>query len=61
MDYKLIDNIEFDGINYGDYPDFSDVYISNACYDGVEMTEEQLDEINEDSDFVYERFLDHIL
>ena len=54
MDYKLIHNIEVDGINYNDYPDFCDAYIASAYYDGKPMTDEQLDEINEDAAFVYE-------
>ena len=54
MDYKLIDNIEIDGINTKDYPDFCDAYIVSADYDGKPMTEAQLDEINEDGDFQYE-------
>ena len=54
MDYKKIDNIEIDGINTKDYPDFCDAYIVSADYDGVPMTEEQLDEINDDGQFQYE-------
>ena len=54
MDYKKIDNIEVDGIDTKDYPDFCDAYIVSADYDGIPMTEEQLDEINEDGDFQYE-------
>ena len=54
MDYKLIDNIEVDGIDTKDYPDFCDAYIVSADYDGKPMTEAQLDEINEDGDFQYE-------
>ena len=54
MNYKLIDNIEVDGIDTADYPDFCDAFIAYAEYDGREMTDEQLDEINDDSDFVYE-------
>ena len=54
MDYKKIDNIEIDGIDTKDYPDFCDAYIVSADYDGVAMTEEQLDEINDDGDFQYE-------
>lgn len=60
MDYKLIDNIEMDGIDIADYPDFCDAFIASADYDGVPMTGAQLDEINADSHFVYEcvqRFL----
>lgn len=52
MEYKDIDNIELDGIDTNDYPDFCDAFISSADYKGVKMTEEQLDEINEDTDFV---------
>ena len=54
MDYKKIDNIEVDGIDTKDYPDFSNAYILSADYDGVPMTDEQLDEINDDGQFQYE-------
>lgn len=54
MDYRLIDNVELDGIDYNDYPDFCDAYIASADYDGKPMTDEQLDEINQDAAFVYE-------
>lgn len=60
MNYKLIDNIELDGIDTSDYPDFCDAFISGADYDGEPMTEEQLDEINEDSDFVYSCVENHL-
>ena len=60
MNYKLIDNIEVDGIDTKDYPDFCDAFIASADYDGKEMTEEQLDELNEDSDFVYECVQNHL-
>tara|TARA_R100000951_G_C2518669_1_gene142688 strand:- start:312 stop:497 length:186 start_codon:yes stop_codon:yes gene_type:complete len=54
MEYKLIDNIEVDGINFNDYPDFVDAFIVSADYDGKEMTDEQLDELNENSEFVHD-------
>ena len=60
MDYKKIDNIEIDGIDTKDYPDFCDAYISSADYDGVPMTDEQLDELNEDGDYVYEHIMDYL-
>jgi len=53
MDYKLIDNIDMDGIDYSDYPDFCDAFICAADYDGEPMTQDQLDILNEDLDFVY--------
>jgi len=54
MDYKLITNIKVDGIDFNDYPDFVDAYIYSADYDGKPMTEEQIDELNENSDFVHD-------
>ena len=54
---KKIDNIEIDGIDMHDYPDFVDAYILSADYDGKEMTEDQLDEINDDRDFVYSKII----
>lgn len=60
MDYKLIDNIEVDGIDTCDYPDFCDAFIASADYDGKEMTDEQLDEINGDYCFVYDCVQNHL-
>ena len=60
MDYKKIDNIEVDGIDTKDYPDFSNAYIVSADYNGVPMTDEQLDELNEDGDYVYGHIMDYL-
>jgi len=54
MNYDLIDNIEVDGIDTNDYPDFCDAFISYADYNGVEMTDEQLEALNEDYSFVHD-------
>lgn len=54
IDLKKIDNVELGGIDHNDYPDYVDAYIESADLDGREMTEEELDEVNENSDFVYE-------
>jgi len=59
-EYKLIDNIEVDGIDFKDYPDFCDAYIASADYNGKPMTDDQLDELNEDRDFVYECVQNHL-
>lgn len=55
MDLSLINDIEFEDIDYSDYPDFCDAYIVEAYYDGVKMTPDQIEELNEDREFVYER------
>jgi len=60
MDYSKITNVEVDGIDTRDYPDFCDAFISAADYDGEPMTSEQLDELNEDYDFVYDEVIKQI-
>jgi hypothetical protein len=60
MDYNKIDNIEVDGIDTKDYPDFCDAYIESADYDGKPMTDEQLEKINEDGEFVLQAVYNHL-
>ena len=54
MDLTKIDNIEIEDINWNDAPEFCDAFIVLADYDGVPMTEKQLDEINDNTDFVHD-------
>ena len=60
LDYSKISDVEVDGIDMSDYPDFCDSFISYAEYDGREMTDEELDTLNEDSDFVYSAVESHL-
>ena len=60
LNYSKIDNIEIDGIDENDYPDFCDAFINNADYKGAEMTDDQLEEINDDSDFVYQAVINQL-
>lgn len=60
LDYSKIKNIEIEDIDHMDYPDFCDAYISYAEYDGVPLTEHELDELNEDADFVHEQVMEYI-
>jgi hypothetical protein len=60
MDYSKIDNIRFEDIDYEDYLDFCDAYILSAELNGVPMTEMELDELNEDSDFVHTKLIDFL-
>lgn len=54
-----IDDIELDGIDTRDYPDFCDAYINNMwLVDGNEVreaTDAELDEINNNTDFIHEQ------
>lgn len=61
---KFID-IELDGINTNDYPDFCDAFISNAnvLLDNGnirEVTEKELDELNQDSSYVYDLVIEKV-
>ncbi len=54
LDYNLINDVELSGIGKGTHHDYwCDAYITSATYDGREMTDAELDYINEDADFVY--------
>jgi hypothetical protein len=60
LDYSKVHGIEVDGIDTRDYPDFCDAYIAGATIeleDGTfrDATDEELDELNSDRDFVYEQ------
>lgn len=61
IDFKLVTNVSVDGIDTSDYPDFVDAFIESAEYNGKDMSEEMLDEINSDHlDFVSECVYDSL-
>ena len=60
MELDRISNIELGGIDTKDYPDFVDAYIESAEIDGVELTDEELEELNCNSEFVYDCVLKHL-
>jgi len=57
MKFELIDNVKFEGIDWADFPDFSDMYIESADYDGMPMDGDQLDELNRDTKMIYELYV----
>jgi hypothetical protein len=58
---KVVD-IEVDGVNPSDYPDFSDAYFSYACYeDGTPLTEQELDKLaDQNGDILHEKAYDSL-
>lgn len=60
IDFTKITDVEFDDVFHDDAPDYCDAYILRCEIDGVEATEEQLNEINENSDFVHEKLFDYL-
>lgn len=60
LDYWKIEDVEINGIDYRDSPDFVDAFIASATYDGREMTDDELDALNEDSSYVHEKVYEHL-
>ena len=61
IDVNKLENIEVDGIDTRDYPDFVDAFISYAEMDGVELTDEQLDELNDNyPDLIHDCVINHL-
>jgi len=60
FDYKLFTDVEFGDVHHWDYPDYCDAFIDNAEYDGKELSDEELDEVNEDRDLVYQLLNDYL-
>ncbi len=58
--YKLFTDVAFEGIDHRDYPDYCDAFIASAEYNGRELSDEELDELNDDSDLVYELLTDNL-
>lgn len=61
---KYID-IELDGINTKDYPDFCDAFISSASVlmdngNIREATEKELDELNQDNSYIYDLVIERV-
>jgi len=57
---NLFSEVEFEGIDYKDAPEFCDAYIAYALYDGKEMTEEEIEELNDNKDTVFDLLEDYL-
>jgi len=56
-----VEGMQFSDVDNSDYPDYSDAFVESATYKGREMTEEELNELNDDySDFVYQKLMDWV-
>jgi hypothetical protein len=60
MNLQKIENIDFDGIDHKDYPDYCDAYIVSADYDGEPLTEEQIMELNQNGDFKHDKLFEYL-
>ncbi|NQW35436.1 MAG: hypothetical protein HQ471_00375 [Flavobacteriales bacterium] len=61
IDVSKLTDLEFDGIDMNDYPDFVDAFLSNAYYIDRDLTDEELDYINDNEyEFVNENAYDSL-
>lgn len=60
LELRKIENIVIDGIDHKDYPDYCDAFIESADYEGRELTDEELDELNENQMFVHAAVFDQL-
>lgn len=60
IDFDKVTDVQVTNVDMSDYPDFCDAYIDDALVDGKPATEEQLNAINENHEFVYEKVIDSI-
>ena len=59
-----LQDVELDGVDFKDHPDYCDAYLAGATLNSVELTESQLDEINSSdagASFVNENCYEHVV
>lgn len=61
INLSQIENMEFEGIDTSDYPDFVDAFLVSAEINGRDLTEEEIDYLNDEHyEFVNERVFSSI-
>jgi len=59
-DIDKFTDIDIEGIDHSDYPKYCDAFICSATYDGREATDDEIDWLNEQSEYVYDKVMEHI-
>ncbi len=60
LDLSKVVVLSFGGVDRSDSPDYCDAYIEEALYEGRELSEEEIESLNEDHLFVHERLMDFL-
>lgn len=60
MNTEKIDNVEIEGIDFKDYPDFCDAFIVSADYNGIPLTDDEINKLNDNSEFIHEKIFDQM-
>ncbi len=59
LDYEEIDDVEM-FLDTSDAPDFCNCYVEAFTYKGRPATEDEVDALNDDCDFVYDQVISHL-
>ena len=61
INVEEVHDIVFTGIDFTDHPDYSDAYIESATYKNRDMTDDEIEELQNQQDmWVYEKLMDWI-
>lgn len=60
IDFNELEDLEYGDVFHWDAPEYCDAYIMEATYKGRKATDDELDEINDNQDFVYEKLVDYL-
>ena len=52
LDVRKLENVVMADVHMFDFPDFVDAYVEYAEINGVELTSDQYDEVNENYEFL---------
>ena len=58
--FTELESVEIEGIDTKDHPDYCDAFVAKAFWFGRELTDDELEIVNDDSDFVYEHTMKHV-
>lgn len=54
IDFSKVEDIQIEGVDTSDYPDFCDAFIASATYKGREATEDELEAMTEQHGSLHE-------
>ena len=61
INLSQVENMEFEGVDFSDYPDFVDAFLVSAEINGRDLTEEEIDYLNDEHyEFINERVFSSI-
>jgi hypothetical protein len=60
MKLDMITNVEVIDVDWEDYPDFTDAWITSADLNGVPMTEGEIEELNQDDTQRYDLIIKNL-